>query len=99
MKRQKTRDIRKGYSNPNFGEIAIMIDNDLKKQKKSVNEDTIVRMEIQEIIYYKVKEGRKKQEIIDLLTQDTKYEKYSNFFESWIDHRLNKKIEDKQDER
>lgn len=55
------------------------------------NEDTIIRTEIHGIIISGVNEGKSKDEIMNKLFENSRYDKYSSYFEIWIDTRINKK--------
>ena len=56
------------------------------------NEDTIKRTEIQGIIRSSIKEGKKKEEIIEELSKNDRYKGYNMYFESWIENSMKKSI-------
>ena len=65
-------------------------------------EDSIKRTEIHGIIINGVQEGKTKEEIISILSVD-RYEKYSMYFENWIQdairkNQIQKEKEEKQKE-
>lgn len=62
------------------------------------NEDTIKRTEIHGIIINGVQEGKTKEEIISMLSVD-RYEKYSIYFENWIQDAIIKNQKEKEEKQ
>ena len=61
-----------------------------KKNALKCNEDTIIRTEIQGIILSKIEQGKSKDDIKRELSQNSRYEKYNQYFESWIENKIKK---------
>ena len=61
-----------------------------KMRLKEENEDTHIRTEIQAVISRGIQEGKNKEEIIELLSQNDRLLKYEMFFESWTQHQIDK---------
>ena len=74
----------------------IMSEQTDKKNVLKCNEDTIIRTEIHGIIMLRLKEGKNQEEIINELSENKRYIKYSNYFENWIIDKQ-KKAKNKQE--
>ena len=60
------------------------------KARENPNNDTTIRMDIHKIMQTGVESGKNKEEIIASLSQEERFLKYENFFESWIDDKMKK---------
>lgn len=66
--------------------VAIEKRNNLSKDVK-VNDDTIIRIELQGKIAQEVANGKSNREIINELSKDERYKKFKKYFEIWIENK------------
>ena len=52
--------------------------------------DSNIRVELQRKIIKYINEGKKESQILELLKKEEKYDKYKDFFESWINHQMDR---------
>ena len=51
--------------------------------------DTNLRIELQAKIREAVCEGKSREEVISEISQEEKFKRYEQFFETWVDHQIN----------
>ena len=66
------------------------------KKELKCNEDTIIRTEIRGIIISSIKERKDDKDIINELSQNERYSKYTMYFENWIND-MKKKVINKEE--
>lgn len=76
--------------------VSIMRDETERKNELKCDEDTIIRTEIHGIIALGIKEGKDKTDIINELSENSRYEKYSMYFERWITDKM-KKVQNREE--
>ena len=60
-----------------------------KMQRMAANGgDSNLRIEIQALIRQKVCEGKNKEEILDIIKNDNRFDRYEQFIDGWIEHHI-----------
>lgn len=69
-----------------------------KNNSLKCSEDTIIRTEIHAYILSCINEGKTKTEIINGLSNKTRYQKYNKYFDTWIDDKMKKALNKSQNQ-
>lgn len=88
----KTRNFDKKIVKPRYG-INVgrtMAQINQKNNALKCNEDTIIRTEIQGLIFSLVNQKKEKNEIIEELSKNERYKKYAIYFEAWVEDKIKK---------